>query len=43
MPSSNLQTPNLAANLLEPQNLLTALRELRSTVYQNGQAIFDKW
>ncbi|MDM9581570.1 pyruvate kinase [Nostoc sp. GT001] len=43
MPNSSLQTPNLAADLSGPENLLTALRELRTTVYQEGQAIFDKW
>ncbi len=43
MPNSSLATPNSTANLSAPQDLLTALRELRATVYQEGQAIFDQW
>lgn len=42
MPNSSLKTQNSVANLSEPQNLLTALRELRASVYQEGQVIFDQ-
>ncbi|AUT00223.1 pyruvate kinase [Nostoc sp. CENA543] len=43
MSSSNLSQSYLAAELSNPQTLLATLRQLRESVYQEGQEIFQKW
>ncbi|WP_066381710.1 MULTISPECIES: pyruvate kinase [unclassified Anabaena] len=43
MSSTNLQPPYLATELSHPQTLLAHLRELRQSVYQEGQALFQEW
>ncbi|OCQ90438.1 hypothetical protein BCD64_27585 [Nostoc sp. MBR 210] len=36
-------TEDSALELLNPQILLTTLRELRQSVYEEGQEIFSRW
>lgn len=43
MSSSHLQQPYLAAELSNPLTLLATLRQLRKSVYAEGQEIFQEW
>lgn len=43
MLSTQLDTKDLALELTNPQILLTTLRKLRQSVYEEGQEIFSRW
>jgi pyruvate kinase len=43
MSFTNLQQPYLTADLSEPQTLLATLRQLRASVYAEGQDVFQQW